>query len=63
MSPKAEIRKVLRNVFDRAGANPPNINQAWDLIKHQIPASRSRVREVLKEDEFARRRRKPGHQI
>jgi hypothetical protein len=60
MSPKPEIRKVLRKVFDQAGANPPNVNQAWDLIKVQMPVSRSRVREVLKEGEFALRRRGPG---
>jgi hypothetical protein len=57
---KHMIRQVLRNVFDQAGDNPPNVNQAWDLVKHQIPVSRSRVRQVLDEEEFARRRRGPG---
>jgi hypothetical protein len=60
MSAKPEIRQVLRDVFDQAGDNPPNVNQAWDLVKHQIPVSRSRVRQVLDEEEFARRRRGPG---
>jgi hypothetical protein len=57
---KGTIREALRKIYDEAAASPPNINQASDLIKRQIPASRSRVREVLKEDEFARRRRGPG---
>jgi hypothetical protein len=58
---KHMIREVLRNVFDQAGDNPPNINQAWDSIKVLIPgAPRSRVREVLREPEFACRRRGPG---
>ena len=57
---KPEIRTVLRNEYEKAGDNPPNVNRAWDLIKVQMPVSRSRVREVLTEDEFARRRRKPG---
>jgi hypothetical protein len=57
---KGTIREALRKIYDEAAASPPNINQASDLIKRQIPASRSRIREVLKEDEFARRRRGPG---
>jgi hypothetical protein len=57
---KGMIRELSRKIYGDAGDNPPNINQACDLIKRQIPASRSRVREVLKEEEFARRRRGPG---
>jgi hypothetical protein len=58
---KDTIRKVLRNVFDEAGDNPPNMNRAWDLLKVRLPdARRSRVREVLREPEFATRRRRPG---
>lgn len=60
MSAKPDIRNVLRKIYDEAGANPPNINDACHLVMGQIPASRSRIREVLKEDEFARRRRGPG---
>jgi hypothetical protein len=50
-----EIRDRLRKLNEEAGDNPPNVNRAWDLIKVQMPAPRSRVREVLKEDEFAGR--------
>jgi hypothetical protein len=57
---KDTIREELRKIYDRAGDDPPNTDQACVLIKRQIRASRSRVREVLKEDEFARRRRGPG---
>jgi hypothetical protein len=61
MSAKSEIRKALRKEYDRAGDNPPHVNRAWDLIKAQMPdARRSRVREVLKEDEFTQRRHGPG---
>jgi hypothetical protein len=58
---KAEIREALRRIYDEAGADPPNVNRAWDLAKVKLPhARRRRVGEVLAEDEFARRRRKPG---
>jgi hypothetical protein len=57
---KGTIRKAARQIYNEAGANPPNMNQASDLIKRQISASRSRVREVLREGEFARQRRGPG---
>jgi Protein of unknown function (DUF3631) len=58
---KDTIRKELRKIFDEAGDDPPNMNRAWRLLKARLPdARRSRVREVLKEDEFARRRRGPG---
>ena len=58
---KAKIREGLRKIFDEAGDNPPNMNRAWDLLKLRLPdARRSRVREVLREPEFAVRRRGPG---
>jgi hypothetical protein len=58
---KPQIRKILRQIYDEAGDNRPNMNRAWDLLKVLIPdARRSRVREVLREPEFARRRRGPG---
>jgi hypothetical protein len=57
---KPKIREVLRTVYDEAGEDPPNIHQASAIVMRQIPASRSRVREVLREPEFARRRRGPG---
>jgi hypothetical protein len=58
---KAEIREALRKIYDEAGADPPNVNRAWDLAKINLPhARRRRVGEVLAEDEFAHRRRKPG---
>ena len=56
MSPKPEIRTALRKI--------PNVNRAWNLIKVLLPdATRSRVREVLNEEEFARRRRGPGRKV
>jgi hypothetical protein len=58
---KQQIRQALRQIYDEAGDNPPNVNGAWQLIKARLPnARRNLVREVLREDEFARRRRKPG---
>jgi hypothetical protein len=57
---KPQIRKSFRRIYDEAGDNPPNVNRAWDLIKVQMPVARGRVREVLREDEFAHRRRGPG---
>jgi hypothetical protein len=58
---KAEIREVLRKIYDEAGADPPNVNRAWDLAKVKLPhARRSRAREVLSEEEFYRQRREPG---
>jgi hypothetical protein len=58
---KAQIRSVLRQIYDEAGDNPPNVNRAWQLIQQGLPnVTRARVRAFLKEDEFARRRRKPG---
>jgi hypothetical protein len=58
---KGAIREVLRKIFDEAGDNPSNMNRAWDLLKVRLPdARRSRVREVLREPEFATRRRRPG---
>jgi hypothetical protein len=57
---KPKIREALRKIYDEAHRNPPNMNQASDVVRRRIPASRSRIREVLKEDEFARQRRGPG---
>jgi hypothetical protein len=58
---KLEIREALRKIYDEADADPPNVNRAWDLAKVQLPhARRSRVREVLGEEEFFRQRRQPG---
>jgi hypothetical protein len=58
---KGTIREELRKIYDDAGQNPPNVLRAWDLLKVLLPeARRSRVRDVLREAEFARRRREPG---
>jgi hypothetical protein len=58
---KSTIRKALREVYDAARDNPPNVNRAWALLKLRVPdASRSRVREVLREEEFSGQRRQPG---
>jgi len=58
---KAEIREVLHKIYDEAGDDPPNVNKAWDILKHKMPhARRSRAREVLREEEIAHQRREPG---
>jgi hypothetical protein len=58
-----QIRERLRGIYSDPRSNRPNVNQAWTILKKQLPnASKSRVMEVLKEDEFASRRRKPGNQ-
>ena len=58
---KLQIRQALRKIYDEADDDPPNVNQAWALLKLQLPdAGRRRVREVLKENEFLARRRGPG---
>jgi hypothetical protein len=57
---KPQIREVAKRVL-RGRPRQPNINEATKLIKGEIPnARRQRIREVLKETEFARMRRKPG---
>jgi len=59
---KGKIREALRKIFDEAGDNPLNMNRAWQLLRLQMlpDASRSRVREVLREPEFTPRRPRPG---
>jgi hypothetical protein len=58
---KQQIREHLRKTYDKAGNDPPNVNRAWADIHPTLPnTTRARVREVLKEAEFARRRRPPG---
>jgi hypothetical protein len=58
---KPDIREALRKAYRDAGGNPPNVNEAWALLKGELPhARRRRVREVLAEAEFARQRREPG---
>jgi hypothetical protein len=58
---KLEIREELRKIYSDAGADSPNVNKAWNLVKQKVPnARRRRVREVLEENEFACRRREPG---
>ena len=55
------VRLELRKIYHAAGSSPPNMNAAWNLIHAQMPhAPRSRVRDVLREQEFARLRRKAG---
>jgi hypothetical protein len=56
-----EIREVLHKIYDEARGDPPNVNNAWDLVTQRLPnARRQRVREVLRENEFSRQRREPG---
>jgi hypothetical protein len=58
---KSHIRQTLRQIYENAGNNPPNVNRAWEQVRITLGnATRARVREVLKETEFARRRRPPG---
>jgi hypothetical protein len=61
MASRREIREALHKIYDEAGDNPPNVERAWKLSKPLLPsARRDRVREVLREPEFACLRREPG---
>jgi molecular chaperone GrpE (heat shock protein) len=58
---KEAIRQSLRMIYGNTGDDPPNVNEAWDRLKRDLPnARRRRVRDVLNEDEFSRQRRAPG---
>jgi hypothetical protein len=58
---KQIIREALYEIYLQLGADPPNVNKAWAQAKLRLPtATRARVREVLREPEFARQRRQPG---
>jgi hypothetical protein len=58
---KQRIREELRQIYLELPANSPNVNKAWALTKSRVPtATRARVREVLREEEFSRQRRQPG---
>ncbi len=59
---KKEIRRVARSFYSDP-SNPPNLMTAEQLVGGKLPdAARVRIRSVLKEDEFAGKRRKPGRQ-
>jgi hypothetical protein len=58
---KSEIHEVAREVYTARAANPPNMIEAPNLIRERLPAaSRQRIREVLREPEFANLRRPSG---
>jgi hypothetical protein len=60
---EAQIRNMLRGIYSDPQSNRPNVNKAWTILKKQLPnASKSQAMKVLKEEEFASRRRPPGNQ-
>jgi hypothetical protein len=57
------IREAARKVYRESHSKPPNIEEAWPLIKKELPnASRDQARKILKEPEFEKQRLKPGNQ-
>jgi hypothetical protein len=61
---KEQIREVANKIYADSVNDRPNMNEAWDLIKKELPnARRARVREVLREDAFANQRRSVGESI
>jgi hypothetical protein len=66
--PLDAIRQAAREVYDEAGEEGPNVNDAYLLIREKLAAtskiaSRDPVREVLDEDEFKNRRRGVGRRL
>ena len=56
-----QIREVANKIYADPVNDRPNMNEAWDLIKKELPnARRARVWEVLREDAFATQRRLRG---
>jgi hypothetical protein len=57
------IRQRAREVYGDPANDRPNVNKAHELIKPDFPGvRRTRIMEILAEDEFARQRKKPGNQ-
>jgi hypothetical protein len=60
---KSRIREALRTIYDKAGKFGPNVNDAFDAVREIVRnPPRGIVMEILREDEFSRRRRRPGNQ-
>jgi hypothetical protein len=60
---EVSIREALRRIYSESHSKPPNIEEAWLLIKNILPnASRGPVRAVLGEPEFDKQRQKAGNQ-
>jgi hypothetical protein len=60
---EAQIREAAREVYADPANNRPNMHKAWRLIKSKLSNARvPRVRKVLREDEFKKKRRGPGNQ-
>jgi hypothetical protein len=61
-----EMRRRARALYDERKANPPDVNEAFKLLRERLEkdgyaAPRSRLRDqVLKEPEFTRLRRRRG---
>jgi hypothetical protein len=61
---KEQIREVANKIYADPVNDRPNMNEAWDLVKKELPnARRTRVWEVLREDAFANQRRSVGESI
>jgi hypothetical protein len=60
---KEQIREVAKKVYADPVNDRPDLNKAWYLIRKELPnARRARVREVIREDAFAKQRRAAGNQ-
>jgi hypothetical protein len=60
---QAQIRQLLRQLYQEAAENPPNILDAENLVRGKLPgAVRSLIRPILHEPEFANLRRGAGTQ-
>jgi hypothetical protein len=60
---EAKIREELRKIYADPSNDRPNVNKAYDLLRVSLPnVRRKSVMDILKEPEFASRRRDPGNQ-
>jgi hypothetical protein len=58
-----EIRQAARDLYEESPNDPPNISKAEQEIRRRLPgADRDTIRDELKKEEFASRRRRRGNQ-
>jgi len=54
---------VVMEIYSNASANPPNAVEAEEFVREKLPgATRKFIRQILKDPEFAKVRRRPGNQ-
>jgi hypothetical protein len=60
---EVSIREAVRKIYGESHSKPPNVEEAWRLIKKELPnAARSKVREILNEPAFKDLRLRAGNQ-